>query len=397
MYFQLTGAVGDRIIEELRRFWSYHPQYRDRLPENIKGSHSFKDRPQVGIIVKVGGGTNVQLSADNYVAQVESYVYLTRFKDKPGLSIEWIREDSVAIQRNGGVCPSPPGIYFVDVVGDHEFVVDVLLDKTKEQVTKVDETCQVYSLNHPPLPGTLRLFEMPSGFLLQGGTNYTVDGAGVISLTAPLTGGRWLEADYRTIGEIGRGPFPIFPNRANNTAIPGAVLAFGRRYEKGDKMAVVVQPIRRPSALEYGGHWEISIEVEVFARDIHEAREIVDYSAIYLWGVLRSRMISEGVEMKDLSMGGETEEVYDENADDYFYGNSLSMTIRTDWSIHIPLAVFIRQAIGQSTDDMARVAALSDDELGGEIGSIRMLDGMGLEEVTDPFFLGRTRTFEAIK
>ena len=96
-------------------------------------------------------------------------------------------------------------------------------------------------------------------------------------------------------------------------------------------------------------------------------------------------------------MGGETEEIYDETADDYYYNNTLSMRVRTDWNIHVPLTVCIREATPLTLADTARIAALSDEDLGGEVGNIRILQDIGLQTMTDPFFLGRNKTFETIK
>ena len=40
-----------------------------------------------------------------------------------------------------------------------------------------------------------------------------------------------------------------------------------------------------------------------------------------------------------MSLGGEGEEVYDDNADDYFYTASMSLSIQADWFIYFPLVI----------------------------------------------------------
>jgi len=404
VYFQLSAALKNRFCYELRRFWALHPKYRD-IVDHIQGKYSFRERPQYGIIVKTSGGNKVDLSPDNYVGIVQSYVYLTRVKDSPGLAIEWIREDSVAIQNNGGRFPSSPGVYYIEIVNGTTgpnsiptmaFYVDPLLDVGHEQVMQVDETTA--QLEHPPLDGTVRLFEMPSSYLLIEGTNYTVESTGLITLTQPLTGGRSLVADYR-YPVASRGPFHYYENSADNKAIPGVVMAFGRRGEVGDKMAVVVQEIRQPAALEYGGRWDVSMEFEVVARDVFAEQEITDMSVMFLWGVLRSYLTREGIEITEMSMGGESEELYDENGDDYFYNATFTATVQTDWSIHVPLDLMIR-SVSPLTLEQAKIQdGLTDCQAGseGEIGNIRILEGLGLEALTDPFFNGRTGTFELIR
>jgi len=399
MYFQLTAAMKRRFISELRRFWSFHPNYPE-MPGNIQGKYSYKERPQYGIVVKTGSGSRVDLSADNYVGVVVSYVSLARVQNYPGLSIEWVRENAVAIQANDGYFPSPPGVYYLEMTEKDEFYVDPLIDVANEQVVQVDSlTAQ---LQTAPYLGTLRLFEMPVGFKLEENINYTLtlDGTGKptgeIVLMESLKGGRTLAADYRYQG-VTTGPHKIFPQRADHQAIPGVVMAFGHRIAKGDRQAIIVQDRRSPSALEYGGRWELSLDFDVMSRDVDAQQEIADQTVIYIWGVLRSRMIDEGLDIKDVSLGGESEEVYDETGDDYFYNSSFSLTVETDWSIHVPLSAFLRHAAPLTLEQTKTMAALSDEDAATFQTNLRLMEDLGLNQVQDPFFAGRDHNFEIIR
>ena len=89
MYYFLTEAVKRRFLLELRNFWSYHPRYRD-IVDHIQGKYSFRERPSYGIILKTASANQVQLSADNFVGTVVSYVQLAKYQDKPGLAVEWL-------------------------------------------------------------------------------------------------------------------------------------------------------------------------------------------------------------------------------------------------------------------------------------------------------------------
>mgnify|MGYP006928162489 CR=1 FL=1 len=387
-------------MEELRAFWSTHPKYRDDLVNNIQGKFSFEERPQYGIIIKTSGGNRVDLSADNYIGMIESYVYLTRVVDKPGLSLEWVREDAVAIQNNRGRFPSPPGVYFVDIAEADTFYVDPLLDIYHEQVTQIDPVTA--QLQRKPLPGTLRLFEMPAGYLLYEGVNYTLDLGpdgkpnGGLTLINPMGTGRYLQADYRYPAESS-GPHPIVEMHANNQAIPGVVLAFGRRVEKGDQLAVVVQSLRSPSALEYGGKWELSLDIDVVARDVYSQQEIADMTVMFLWGILRSRLALQGIEITEVGLGGESEEVYDEAGDDYFYNASLTLTCQTDWGIHVPLDQWLRMASPSTVSASRAFAGMTDEELVGQENDLKILESLGLQKVGDPFWSGRSGTFPLIR
>jgi len=393
----LTEALKRRFIEELRRYWSQHPKYRDDLVQNIQGKFSFKERPQHGIIIKTGSGNRVDLSADNYIGVIESYCLMTRVKNKPGLSVEWVREDSVAIQNNNGYFPSPPGLYYLDVQdedGKLVFYVDPLVEVFHEPVSLITPTSG--QLQQTPVIGSLRLFEQPSRFQLVEGVNYDLDATGGITLTSPLTGGRWLQADYR-YPTASTGPYTIHEMHANNVAVPGVVIAFGRRAQAGDQIAIMVHDIRRPAYMEYGGKWELTLDCDVMSRDVHAQQEIVDQTVIYLWGVLRSHLSHKGIEITDVSMGGESEEVYDENGDDYFYNANFTITCQTDWSIHVPIDGWMRQAAPLTRAQAAQIAALSDDELRGEDGNIVGLEALGVEAIQDPFWSGRRGTFEMVK
>lgn len=408
MYYFLTEAAKRRFILELRRFWQYHPKYKD-LVDHIQGKYSFRERPQYGIILKTSSANHVQLSADNYVGMVQSYVQIARYKDKPGLSVEWVREDAVAIRSNGDMFPSPPGIYFIEVSQKadavppynveptYEFMVDPLLEVYNETAVKIDGL--TWSVQHPYHTGSTRVYEMPGSIPYVRGVNYHEDpGTGRINLATPLNGARYLSVDYRYPGDT-TGPWAIQENHANKNAIPGCVLAFGRRMQHGDVLAVVVHSRRQPSALEYGGKWDISLDFDIVARDPYAQQEITDATVSYLWGVARNRLSTEGIEITSVSMGGETEEVYDENADDYFYNASFSVQTQTDWSIHVPLAATIRRAVPQTQEQIAQVAGMTDDELivAGNMQNIVMLENLGLTSLDDPFFAGKSHTFETIR
>lgn len=408
MYYHLTEATKRRFILELRRFWQYHPKYRD-IVDHIQGKYSFRERPQYGIILKTSSANQVQLSADNYQGVVHSYVQLAKYPDKPGLAVEWVEEDKVAVRANGGVFPSPPGIYFIQITEatestppynvepTYEFMVDPLLEVQDEVATKVDDF--TWMVVNPYLAETTRVYEMPGSIPYVRGVNYTEDPvSGNIIVVNPLPPNTYLIVTYR-YPATSTGPWKIQENFAHKMAIPGVSLAFGRRIEKGDVLAVVVYSRRQPAALEYGGKWDISLDFDVVARDPYAQQEITDATIMYLWGIARNRLSTEGIEVTSVSMGGESEEVYDENADDYFYNASFSVQTLTDWSIRVPLSAVIQRVVPLTSEQIAEVAGMSDLELieAGQVGNIRMLEELGLQSFDDPFFTGRTSTFETIK
>jgi len=411
---------------ELRRFWSYHPKFRD-IVDHIQGKYSFKERPQRSIVLKNSSANQFQLAADNFQGTVFSYLHQARVDNYPGVALEWVREDAKAIRRNGGAFPSAPGIYFIEIthVAENcsyfEFFIDPLLDQINETVTMVNETTGVLQAGKY-LDGTVRLFQMPGNVVLFEGINWTGDpDTGEIELLLPLTEGGWLSADYRWPGTTDADspairpvdpltgnpqPWTGMPNRGLVEPLPGVVLAFGTRIEEGDRMAVVVGHNRSASAQEYGGRWALNIDFDVSARDPYAQREILDRTMLYIWGVLRSRLSTEGIEIESVNGGGESEEIYDENGDDYFYNASFSVQLQTDWSIHVPIAATIQRVTPVSLSVEQQAALLNPEEAAALQSNFQILDSMGLKLVDDPYFGGRpgrnpilprSSTFEVIR
>jgi hypothetical protein len=409
VYNRLTEAIKKRLILELRRFWSYDPNYRDELVKHIQGRYAFRERPQLGIIVKGGASSPVQLSADNFQGTISAYAYLQKVGNHPGLAVEWVTDDHRTIASiGGGIMPSPRGVYYiaieqeeVDIGGQPQnrlvFYVDPLLEIVDETPMQMDAlTWQL--ANTEVHPGSLRIYELPGNIKLYEGANYTVDyTTGEIILTEPLPGGVWLSADYRTPG-VSTGPFLIRENHTNVKAIPGVVLAFGRRVEGGDRVSVVVQDRRSPVALEYGGRWELNFDLDVMARDVVAQGEICDKTMIYLWGVARNRLSEEGIEITTVNFSGEAEEIYDDNGDDYFYTGSISLTLQSDWAIHVPLGPTIERITPQTVAQATAAANLADDALvAEEEGGLQVVEDINLLQSVDPFFRGRNRHYEVIK
>lgn len=401
MYVNLASTLTERIISELRSFWATHPKYPE-LIHNIQGKYSFQERPQRGIIVKPGGSSHTRLSAQNFMGTVVSYLIHYRLRGFPGNSVEWVIEDKRAIQKNEARFPSEPGIYFVEVTKESgqdpstgfmdygEFFVDPLIDIVDEIVMMPDQSTG-FLQNVPALPGSLRLFNQPYGTTLYEDENYTVDFVtGEINFLQPIPEGTWVVADYRFPQER-TGPHYFGVNTYNNTAIPGAILAFGRRAFKGDRFAVIVQNPRAPSAFEFGGRWSTTMELDLFARDVHEQREMVEMSAIFLEGPLRQRLADEGILIQETSLGGESENIYDDTAEDFFYNGSISLTIETEWFMWVPLAKVIRSASPFTVEEAKRLASLSEEELNTFSSSFKVVESIGLVSYEDPFYFGNKR------
>jgi hypothetical protein len=409
LFANLTEALKGQMISEIRYYWGQDPKYRDSLVPNIQGKYSFRERPQQAIILKSQSVSPFQLSADHFQGTVMSYCYLMKVYGKRGTTLEWIREDGVAIRDNNGVFPTQRGVYYIEVQKEEITVRGVPSERLVFYVDPLLEVVDETPLVLTPLlsevaagsfhPGSLRVYEMPGNISYYNEINYMADPTtGQITLAAPMAPGTYLSVDYRHAG-TSTGPFPIPENGANVEAIPGVVLAFGRRAYEGDIMAVVVGDRREMVAKEFGGRWEVSLDFDIMARDLYAQGEITDRTLMYLYTEARDRLSTQGIEITSVSMGGEAEEIYDETGDDYFYTASLSLSVLTDWAIHIPLPITLTRAISTTVTQAQAVAGLGDDELlemGSPSGLVAVTD-LNLVSLQDPWFNGRSKTYDVIR
>lgn len=338
MFFNLSLAVRDRVIKELRRFWSDHPRYPN-FAQNIQGKYAFEERPQFGMVVKTGGASNVVLDPNNFIGTIEGYVSLARFPDQSWLgSVEWVRQDPMV-----NVSDMVPGIYELTVHGAEG--VDPTQrahDVYHQRYRRVKETDLMFTseteilLSGEPIDQSLRVYEAPS-YRRLGDSEYVLQGSQITLVEAPPRGTS-LSVEYTEKMER-QGPFRVQPAMAYRNIIEGVNLVFGRRLQDKDRCAIIVTESREEVAQEYGGRWDISVDIDIVARDVHSQADISDQTAVWIWSTLRPKFASMGMELSDVSLGGEAEEVYDDNGDDYFFTASISFSLQVDWFIHFPLVV----------------------------------------------------------
>ncbi len=332
MFHYLTLEVRNLMIEELRNYWADHPRYPE-LSNNIQGKYSFDQRPQFGMVVKTGGANNNSLSTDNFLGTVVGYSYLAKTNKLEYGSIEWVKDHPFI--------KPPEGIYILDIVqgspnGKYEtYAVKFTKYKriVEELVFQISDT--EYQLLNTPVDGTLKLYEQPSNFLIAN-NKYTFDG-GLITLEEPIPEGFTLSARYTELQVDEMPNVDVKADLAYHNLIEGLVIYFGRRLRVGDQQAIVVLNEKEDVYNEYGGRFDVSVEIEIIARDVHSQADLADRTTIWMWSILRDRLATRGISMNEVSLGGESEEVYDENGDDYFYTASISTTLQTDWFLHIPL------------------------------------------------------------
>ncbi len=387
MYYYLIGALKRRLILELQDSFSRHAVYRKVAPY-IQNKFVFKERPQFGIVVKGSNANKVQLSADNFLGTVQSHVMLA-YVGQAAHPIEWVREDIAVVDKNGGM-PTPPGVYYLEILtaptthGEvGTFAIDPILTVYDRPLLRFQTGIERLAQLEPiPIQGTVRIWENHR-FLLKEGVDYSVDySTGEVTLLTAFAPEAVLTADFRYAADS-IGPVEFQWNTADFRTLPGIVMAFGKRAEVGQKVAIVVYPDRVDTANAYGGKFEVSFDLDAIARDPDQMEEIADLIIMYLWGEKRSVLSFEGIEVTDVSMGGEAEEVYDETADDYFYQASMAVVVQGDWEIHVPLPLVISRVTPRTSelpDATLAVQAVPSD----------------IFYATHPALVSRNRDFERI-
>jgi hypothetical protein len=364
VYYNLFSSLKRRIILELQDSFSRHPVYAKVVPF-IQNRFTFAEQPQYGIVVKGSSSNKVQLSGD---------------------MLEWVREDTAVLVSNGDAMPTPPGVYYFECLSVPTnveecgtFAIDPLLTATNEVLLRPSSSLErEVRLRHVPAPNAVRLWDNHNNLLVSG-RDYTIDAAGNVRFAASFYPSGIVTADYRYPAPS-LGPIEFYWNRADAETLPGVVLAFGKRAKVGDKIAVVVTADRVDVSRAFGGKFEASFDLDVIAQDPTQLEEIADFAVMALWGEKKSALEYEGIEILDVTMGGESEEPVDEAGDTYQYMASLSVQLRADWEMHTPLPLTI-----------SRVKVTSS---GGD-PTLHLTKG-GLYYATAPVLPGRNHAFERI-
>jgi len=340
-YFHVITATRRRIIDDLREVFGRHPVYQK---VEIQDKYAFDERPQYAIIVQNASVGRVQLAADNFLGNLTSFVKLARVADSPGQFLEWVREDTLAIIKNNDVFPTPPGFYFVELIDKSNFVIDPLFSVEQEVLIEKalgGETAFTLQ-NFPILVGTFELFIEGMFTRLCEGVDYLINTeTGELVLINPLVAGDKLVAAYNYPGAL-IGPIPFLENHSNNTALPGVIMAFGRRIEAGDRQVVIVSEEREKTARVFGGRWDITFTLDCVARDPEQRDEIADECLIALWVEKKPFLEQAGILLSDIGMSGETEDIYDETTEEYYYKSTVDFTMQTDWELAVPLITEVR-------------------------------------------------------
>lgn len=238
----------------------------------------------------------------------------------------------------------PAGLYYIEVVDKNKVMVDRLLDFSGtiiESATGIETTYQLPKF--PVYPNSVDIFE-DGRYRLTEGTHYTIDlTTGVITwLSNPDTPGQTLRPGNRYYIEHkyqgpSTGPFDILPLHTGEGILPGVTLAFSNWVEVGDKQVVLVTDKREQVAREFGGHFDMTVNFEIYSRDPMQRELIADLLAIHIWGVLKPNLDGQGLLLKNVVLNGETEDEYDEATETMYFKAGIDLALETDWRLEAPM------------------------------------------------------------
>ena len=124
--------------------------------------------------------------------------------------------------------------------------------------------------------------------------------------------------------------------------------------------------------------------------------EIADLVFFHIWAEKRLRLADDGLVLTDFSLGGEVEESYDETEQTFYYNTTFSMTIQTDWAIHVPKPLTFRHITYMSQDTQDQMALLNDEQAARLQTEVQMDQNLGLTLNNRMYVRDRTWNYETI-
>jgi len=331
---------------------------------------------------------------------------LARVKNHPCTSLEWVRENFTILEGvspDRSIFPTPSGVYVVTVkeLPDDArntpglFIVDPIITVLNEPLILFNSSADQYAqLSFQNVyPGSLRLSLNNRRGLIPNvdySVNYNApDETTEVTFLQPTPAGDAVYADYR-YQLPQQGPYHFYRDWSDEASIPGAVLAFGDRCQKGDEMAIVVTNTRAEVAEVYGGKFEVTFSLIVFARDSIDRERMSDYVVEKV--LERQNSLGyEGLELIDITPGGESEEVYNAEIDDYYYESAVTLSMRVDWETWVPLPIVINRVDLTSEQQSSAVGFLNGQ---ATYDLLQAANAVGVQGI--PVKIGKTLTYERV-
>lgn len=243
---------------------------------------------------------------------------------------------------------TPAGLYTVDFIQDDQFTVHPRFSIYREVlVEKTDGTEITVGLSHNNIDNNSdRIYQCYyDGSVIRTlirGIDYIVDNVnGLVNFLIPLEANYTILADYLYYpATYPYGPYSFKIYQENHLAIPGVILSIGRRAKKGDQQIIEVSQFREQQAKIYGGHWSMSFDMSIIAKDPMQMEEMSDQLVNWLWAVRKNQLEFEGITLNSVEPVGEAEEAHIETTGDMYYESSVAINVQTEWQYFQPYDVY---------------------------------------------------------
>ena len=343
MYFEITNSIKKRLVLVFEDILKDHPIFR----ENVEVFTRFpeEERPKQAILVRSVSGGNQKLGLGNFAGMHKGICFLANFEGSNAASIEWVKEDTKNLEKIGA-----PGFYIIKITQgsseDNEFKFNVTpyyqIDDEILEIVSIRGSEGALLKNRPINPGSEAIFSH-DGTTLRKEFDYNIDNEkGEIIFINPVAHEfDELLIDYQIIGDESA-EYDISMYEFNNIAIPGVLIAFGDRIKAGDEQVVIVEKQFREVARVMSGRWMLNADIFVIAQDADTQERLADYVITKLWADWEDNLIDDGVYIHDFSLGGETEDLEVEIAEEYNFTSNFGITIDVDWEVHHPVIKEVR-------------------------------------------------------
>ena len=340
MYFALTNAIKKRFVQVFQDILLEHPIF---CKSKVITKFQESEREKTMLLIRSTSGNSQKLSMDNFVRNEISYSILANLQNKICNSIEWVKDDTLNIDNL-----STPGIYIVKIIEDKKFVVSPYLSIYSEQLVPkyIQDTIGFNFKNKNINPESEIIYSNDYGEFKRD-IDYSIDyNLGLVLFKKEITEQinifeEDLFCDYQILGQQ-LGPFDCDYYYANNTAIPGVILAFGDRIKVGDEQAVIIEKEQCETAKVYGGRWQMSVDIITVSQDPDQQERLTDYAVSMFWAQWQDKLVDEGLNVTEFSLTGESEDLELDIPEEYSFTGGISFNVETDWELSFPLITKLR-------------------------------------------------------
>jgi len=334
-------------MAELKDILQLHPRYKSDA-NNVVNKFGYQERSSRGIIINSTSAERVRLSADNYVGTMSSFVAMSPYKNSPATSVEWVNENYVELEKysaSRNIFPTPPGYFLIEIVSlPNEGLSTPGIFKLKkyvkveepEIITFNDSRNFLANLSHTNIYKNSVQLYFDKRIRLIPDVDFQVDyKTSEVTFLKETPFGYSVGAKYVYGDKLDTFHEFSMDNYYTNI-IPGVTIYFGDRVQENDKILIHVYPERTPVCHAYGGKFEVTFDCLVYSKDASDRESLVDYVTVAILE-RQMRLIDKGMELMEVGPGSDAEEAFNPETDEYYYEQSISVQLRVDWMVQIPL------------------------------------------------------------